>query len=248
MGQTANILDDPGLVQTKLANNAATTAILPRSKNNIPIFSRESCRIGQKSEWGLALKRVVDTVLAFGGLVCLLPLLLAIAVFIKIDSKGTVLYRSIRIGKRGQSFTCCKFRTMVPEADSLKKKLRVINERHGAFFKIPHDPRVTRIGRFLRRYSLDELPQLWNVLLGDMSLVGPRPHPPDDVALYGVEHMQRLNFVPGMTGLWQVTARGDPSFENCVALDLEYIRKWTLWLDLRILLRTAGVVLQGSGT
>jgi len=104
------------------------------------------------------------------------------------------------------------------------------------------------VGKFLRRYSLDELPQLWNVLLGDMSLVGPRPHPPDDINLYRTRHFQRLDFVPGITGLWQVTARQDPSFERCVALDVEYIQGWSLWLDLHILWRTVGTVARGSGT
>jgi len=136
---------------------------------------------------------------------------------------------------------------MIPEADALKAGLRSVNERRGAFFKISNDPRVTRVGRFLRQYSLDELPQLWNVLIGDMSLVGPRPHPPDDVRYYRLEDLQRLDFVPGITGLWQVTGRRDPSFENSVALDVEYIKNWSLWLDLRILFKTIAVVLRGSG-
>jgi lipopolysaccharide/colanic/teichoic acid biosynthesis glycosyltransferase len=136
---------------------------------------------------------------------------------------------------------------MVAEADSIKDELRGKNEREGAFFKIGDDPRITRIGRLLRRYSLDEFPQLWNVLLGDMSLVGPRPHPTDDVDQYQPQHLQRLDFVPGMTGLWQVTARRDPSFERSVALDVEYIRNWNLWLDVRILCRTVKAVFEGSG-
>jgi lipopolysaccharide/colanic/teichoic acid biosynthesis glycosyltransferase len=136
---------------------------------------------------------------------------------------------------------------MVPEAEAIKHGLRARNEREGAFFKITNDPRVTRIGRLLRRYSLDELPQLWNVVLGDMSLVGPRPHPPDDVSQYKIEHLRRLDFVPGITGLWQVTARRDPSFERSVALDVEYIKNWNLWLDLRILCKTVSAVLLGSG-
>jgi lipopolysaccharide/colanic/teichoic acid biosynthesis glycosyltransferase len=136
---------------------------------------------------------------------------------------------------------------MICDADALKSDLRAQNEREGAFFKMTNDPRITRMGRVLRRYSLDELPQLWNVLRGDMSLVGPRPHPPDDVKRYQLRHLQRLDFVPGLTGLWQVTARGDPSFERSVALDVEYISRWNLWLDLRILLRTVAVVFAGSG-
>jgi lipopolysaccharide/colanic/teichoic acid biosynthesis glycosyltransferase len=136
---------------------------------------------------------------------------------------------------------------MVPDADALKNELRGRNEREGAFFKIGNDPRITRLGRLLRRYSLDELPQLWNVLLGDMSLVGPRPHPVDDVSQYELHHLQRLDFVPGITGLWQVTARRDPSFERNVALDVEYIKNWNLWLDVRILCKTVSAVFEGSG-
>jgi lipopolysaccharide/colanic/teichoic acid biosynthesis glycosyltransferase len=137
---------------------------------------------------------------------------------------------------------------MVRNADFAKEGLRWRNERVGAFFKIEDDPRITRVGKFLRRYSLDELPQLWNVLLGEMSLVGPRPHPPDDINLYRIQDLQRLDFMPGITGLWQVTARQDPSFDTSVALDVKYIKGWSLWLDFQILYRTVGVVVRGSGS
>jgi exopolysaccharide biosynthesis polyprenyl glycosylphosphotransferase len=201
----------------------------------------------QAPEWGLAMKRLGDVLLSSAGLVLLSPLLLAISAVIWLDSDGPILYRALRVGRKAQRFICFKFRTMVPEADALKNGLRSVNERRGAFFKISGDPRITRVGRFLRQYSLDELPQLWNVLLGDMSLVGPRPHPPDDVRYYRLEDLQRLDSVPGITGLWQVTGRHDPSFDNSVALDVEYIKNWSLWLDLRILFKTVAVVLQGSG-
>jgi len=198
-------------------------------------------------EYGLAMKRSLDVVLASCGGIALLPLLLLIAALIKLDSAGPVFYRAARAGRKGRKFVCYKFRTMIPDADAAKEELRSQNERDGAFFKIGNDPRITRIGRFLRRYSLDEFPQLWNVVLGDMGLVGPRPHPCDDVSMYEVQHLQRLDFVPGITGLWQVTARRDPSFERSVALDVEYIKNWNLWLDLRILCKTVGAVLAGSG-
>jgi exopolysaccharide biosynthesis polyprenyl glycosylphosphotransferase len=198
-------------------------------------------------EWTLAVKRIADVTLAVAGLVALSPLLFIIAAAIKLDSRGPVFYRGVRVGRKRQQFLCCKFRTMIPQADAAKEDLRVRNEREGAFFKIANDPRVTRAGWFLRRYSLDELPQLWNVLRGEMSLVGPRPHPPDDVDRYRVEHMQRLDFVPGITGLWQVTARRDRSFERSVTLDVEYIKTWSLALDLRILWKTIPAVFQGSG-
>lgn len=198
-------------------------------------------------ELQLALKRIVDVVLATSALLVLSPLLLLIALVIKIDSRGPVFYSALRVGYRGHEFTCHKFRTMIREADVEKDKLRARNEREGAFFKILNDPRITRVGRFLRHYSLDELPQFWNILRGEMSLVGPRPHPLDDVKGYGLEHFQRLDFVPGLTGLWQVTARQDPSFERSVALDVEYIKHWSPALDLRILFRTFKTVLQGGG-
>ena len=136
---------------------------------------------------------------------------------------------------------------MVRTADELKDTLRNQNQRSGPFFKIADDPRITRVGRFLRRYSLDELPQLWNVLKGEMSLVGPRPHPLDDFAAYEVEHLARLDVTPGITGLWQVTARRDPSFQKGIELDREYIRGWNLGMDMKILIETVRAVMQGSG-
>jgi lipopolysaccharide/colanic/teichoic acid biosynthesis glycosyltransferase len=136
---------------------------------------------------------------------------------------------------------------MVRDADALKDALREQNQRQGPIFKIARDPRITRVGRFLRRYSLDELPQLLNVARGEMSLVGPRPHPLDDVSGYGIEHLARLDVIPGMTGLWQVTARRDPSFQTGMKLDIDYIHGWSLGMDMRILLKTVNAVWRGSG-
>jgi len=164
-----------------------------------------------------------------------------------LDSTGAVLYRAPRAGKKGRLFRCYKLRTMVSNADELKDDLRQDNQRSGPLFKIRDDPRITRLGRFLRRYSLDELPQLWNVLKGEMSLVGPRPHPVDDFAAYEMKHLARLDVMPGITGLWQVTARRDPSFQRSMELDKEYIRTWSLASDMRILCRTFLAVLGGSG-
>jgi exopolysaccharide biosynthesis polyprenyl glycosylphosphotransferase len=210
----------------------------------VPLFK---VQYHQTPEFRLALKRSLDFLLAMCGLIALSPLLILIAAFIKWDSPGPVFYRAPRTGRKGRRFICNKFRTMVANAEALKGELRHRNERQGAFFKIGDDPRITKLGRFLRRYSLDELPQLWNVFLGDMSLVGPRPHPIDDVRRYELRHLQRLDFVPGITGLWQVTARRDPSFERNVALDVEYIKNWNLWLDVRILCKTVAAVFEGSG-
>jgi exopolysaccharide biosynthesis polyprenyl glycosylphosphotransferase len=196
---------------------------------------------------GLLVKRVADALAAGLALVVLSPLLALVAGLIKLGSTGPVLYLALRAGHKGRPFRCYKFRTMVSNADELKLSLRRRNQRSGPFFKIAGDPRITRVGRILRRYSLDELPQLWNVLKGEMSLVGPRPHPLDDVASYEIEHLARLDVTPGLTGLWQVTARRDPSFQRGMDLDREYIRTWSLTKDLHIIFRTVGALIGGSG-
>jgi exopolysaccharide biosynthesis polyprenyl glycosylphosphotransferase len=202
----------------------------------------------RESALGPFLKRMIDVALSTAALVVAAPLLGAIALAIRADSPGPVLYRARRVGKKGRVFLCYKFRTMVADADRQKQLLREQNERKGPIFKIAKDPRITRVGQWLRRYSLDELPQLWNVLGGKMSLVGPRPHPLDDCEHYDLEHLRRLEAKPGITGLWQVMARNDPSFERNMALDMEYIEQWSLGMDLKILCKTVSVVLQGSGT
>lgn len=196
---------------------------------------------------GLTLKRTLDMAFSLLALLLAAPLLCTIALAIKLDTPGPVLYLAPRLGRKGRRFVCFKFRSMAADADRCKAKLRCHNEREGAFFKIADDPRITRIGKILRRYSLDELPQLFNVLRGEMSLVGPRPHPVDDFERYQLEDLQRLEVTPGLTGLWQVTARRDPSFERGMMLDREYIGRWNLWLDFRILCKTVLVVLRGEG-
>lgn len=196
---------------------------------------------------GLLVKRVLDVLLASTGLILLWPALFLIAVAVKLESAGSAIYPSLRAGKDGVRFVCYKFRTMVAGANDARENLRPLNQREGPFFKIADDPRVTKLGRFLRRYSLDELPQLWNVLKGEMSLVGPRPHPVEDIQHYRLEHYRRLLVKPGMTGLWQVTARDNPSFETCMLLDLGYIRQWSVLLDWKILMRTIPAVLAGDG-
>jgi exopolysaccharide biosynthesis polyprenyl glycosylphosphotransferase len=194
------------------------------------------------------LKRLWDFAAAAAGLVLVSPAMFVIAALIKLDSPGPVLYVSERVGRRGRTFSCLKFRTMVINADKLKHSLEAQNEREGPLFKMRNDPRVTRVGRFLRKFSLDELPQLLNVIHGDMSLVGPRPPIANEVKLYELQHLRRLEVLPGLTGLWQVGAREDPSFDRYVALDLTYVENWTFWLDLKILARTAQVVLRGTGS
>jgi len=193
------------------------------------------------------LKRLLDIFMSASILLFVSPLLPLVAVLIRADSSGAVLYRSLRVGKKGYSFVCYKLRTMITGADQLREELRDRNERQGPLFKIGDDPRITRFGGFLRRYSFDELPQLWNVLKGEMSMVGPRPHPMPDFEGYLLEHLRRLNITPGITGLWQITARSDPSFERNMELDLEYIEHWSLWLDIKIMVQTVPVLLRGTG-
>lgn len=196
----------------------------------------------------LFCKRIVDIVLSLAALGTFAPLMILLAVVIKLDSPGAVFYVSERIGKRGRVFPCFKFRTMVQNAEKLKKDLAALNERDGILFKLSNDPRVTPVGRFLRKYSIDELPQFFNVLRGEMSIVGPRPPIASEVAKYELEHFRRLEVLPGLTGLWQVQARQDSSFAKYIALDTAYVENWSFWLDLKILVRTAHVVVRGTGT
>jgi len=197
--------------------------------------------------FGLAVKRLMDIVGAFAGLLLASPLLAIAAIWIRMDSHGPVTYSALRIGKKGKKFRCYKLRTMISDADAHKESLRKANQRQGPFFKMDNDPRLTCCGRWLRKYSIDELPQLLNVLLGEMSLIGPRPHPLDDYERYNIEHLRRLDVKPGLTGLWQVKARRDPSFETNMKLDLEYIENWDLMLDFRILAMTIPTVFRGQG-
>jgi exopolysaccharide biosynthesis polyprenyl glycosylphosphotransferase len=195
----------------------------------------------------LALKRVGDAVLAALGLILLSPLLLAVAAWIRRLEGGPILFRQERVGLHGRRFELLKFRTMIDGAEELLSELESLNEVRGRAFKLTHDPRLTRTGGFLRRTSLDELPQLWNVLRGEMSLVGPRPPLPAEVDGYDIWHRRRLSMKPGITGLWQINARREPDFDRWVAMDLEYIDRWSLWLDLKILLRTVPAVVAQEG-
>jgi exopolysaccharide biosynthesis polyprenyl glycosylphosphotransferase len=195
----------------------------------------------------LLAKRSIDLLSSAIALCVLAPVFAAIAITVKVDSRGPVLYVSRRVGRKGRVFSCYKFRTMVVDADELKAKLQHLNERDGVLFKISNDPRITQVGRFFRKYSLDELAQLWNVFRGDMSLVGPRPPLADEVEKYQLDHLKRLEVAPGITGLWQVEARMSPSFDRYIELDLKYVRDWNLLLDLKIVLKTIAVVFKGTG-
>ena len=189
------------------------------------------------------VKRGFDILASGVALVLLSPLFGVLTVKIKKEDGGPAFYSQTRIGKNGKPFKMWKFRSMIVNADKMVKQLEEQNEIDGAMFKIKDDPRVTKIGHVIRKYSLDELPQLWNVLKGDMSLVGPRPPLPMEVADYTDYDKLRLTVTPGCTGLWQVTKRNDADFDEMVELDLEYINKSSLWFDFKILLKTVGVVI-----
>jgi exopolysaccharide biosynthesis polyprenyl glycosylphosphotransferase len=199
-------------------------------------------------EIALLLKRIMDVVFTVIALIVFAPLVVAIAIAIKLDSPGPVFYCSERIGKKARVFPCMKFRTMVPNADKLRESMMHLNERSDVLFKVSNDPRITKVGRLLRKYSLDEMPQLFNVLRGDMSIVGPRPPIASEVREYKLNHLRRLDVTPGITGLWQVVGRQDPSFESYISLDVAYIENWSIWLDLVLMLRTVGVILAGTGS
>jgi exopolysaccharide biosynthesis polyprenyl glycosylphosphotransferase len=197
----------------------------------------------------LFLKRTLDILGALFGLLILALLFPVIAIAIKLDSTGPVFFNQRRVGTNGRIFTCRKFRSMAVNAEARKPELIDSNEMNGALFKLRNDPRVTRVGAFLRKTSLDELPQFWNVLVGEMSLVGTRPPIPDEVEQYENWQRRRFSIKPGLTGLWQVSGRSQISnFDEVVRLDLAYIDNWSLWLDLKIILKTVYVVLTRRGS
>jgi len=194
--------------------------------------------------WGKIYKRVFDLIFSLMALVFLSPLFFYLALIIKLDSKGPVLIGLVRAGERGKNFKLYKFRSMIKNAEKIKKDLLQLNEREdGILFKMKNDPRITKIGKFLRRMSIDELPQLFNIIKGEMSLVGPRPHEPAEVGKYQKHHKQLLTIKPGLTGLAQISGRSDLSFEEEAKLDIHYIENWLMSLDLQILIRTIKVIL-----
>ena len=196
----------------------------------------------------LITKRVLDLAITIPVLVLLSPVLVLVALTIKLWDRGPIFFTQIRVGKDGEKFTCCKFRSMVPHAERLKDDLLSQNHHDDPrTFKIPCDPRITWFGRIIRKTSIDELPQLWNVVVGDMSLVGPRPPVPSEVNLYSDRDRRRLHVQPGITCIWQVSGRGDLPFSEQVRLDLEYIQNRSLLLDLKLLLWTVPAVITGRG-
>ena len=199
---------------------------------------------GELAEWAA---EVVHRTLAVLGMLVLLPVLVGIALAVKVSSPGPALFRQTRVGLDGREFVMYKFRTMRQDAEALLGQVLHLNEHDGVLFKIREDPRVSGVGRWLRRLSLDELPQLWNVARGEMALVGPRPPLPREVARYDARTWRRLEVKPGLTGIWQVSGRSDLSWDEAVTLDLTYVEQRSLALDVRILGRTVGAVLHGRG-
>jgi lipopolysaccharide/colanic/teichoic acid biosynthesis glycosyltransferase len=193
------------------------------------------------------VKRAFDLLIVISMLPFLLPIMLLTAVVIKLDSAGPVIFRQERVGKWGRRFICYKFRSMYDGADAVKKELLAANEADEVVFKMKHDPRVTRVGYFIRKFSIDELPQFYNVLKGDMSLVGPRPPVPVELESYPFDTFRRLETIPGLTGLQQVSGRSELPFKRWVALDLEYIRDQSLQKDIEILFKTIPVAISGKG-
>ncbi|HEU5161366.1 MAG TPA: sugar transferase [Streptosporangiaceae bacterium] len=236
--------DDVELVVAPALMDVAGPRISIRPVAGLPLLHVEHPELSGGRQF---VKSLFDRAAALAALLLLTPLFVAIAIAIRVGTPGPVLFRQTRIGRDGREFTVLKFRTMIADAELHKPALLQRNEHDGLLFKIKKDPRVTSIGARLRRYSLDELPQLINVLRGDMSLVGPRPPLPEEVAKYGDDVRRRLVVRPGMTGLWQVNGRSDLSWEESVRLDLRYVENWSLMLDLQILWKTWSAVARGSG-
>ncbi len=246
-------LDDPSLrflVEDSLLEgktvlwsmDAFAARLLGRGTGQVVLLSPEPDSLG------LAGKRLLDVAISGLSLLALSPVMAACALAVKLDDPaGPAFFRQTRVGLHGRPFTCYKFRSMVRDAERRRAELASLNEMDGPVFKVRNDPRITRVGRFLRKYSLDELPQLWNVLVGQMSLVGPRPPLPSEVAEYQPDFRRRLAFRPGLTCLWQVSGRNNVDFKRWMELDLKYVDNWSFGLDLYILLRTIPVVLFGSG-
>jgi len=243
-----SIYSRPSLTLTGTENAPMPGLSAPDSSPMFDDAQSVSLGVGIGSRVGIQrMQRVCDLLLCGLLLLLLLPVFLLIALLVRADSPGPILFVQQRVGKHGDEFPFFKFRSMVADAEARRLVLEQQNERSGPVFKMKNDPRITRSGRLLRKYSLDELPQLLNVLRGEMSLIGPRPALPREVAQYTARQRERLGITPGVTGLWQVSGRASISFEHSVELDLHYIAHQSAWLNLRILLMTIPAVLKGDG-
>ncbi|WP_198290036.1 sugar transferase [Nocardioides sp. Iso805N] len=233
------------LIVTRSGTVVRGGALAPHRSDVLLVPSRPAA--GGQSRPHVILKNGVDRVLASLLLVLLAVPMLLVALAVRLDSDGPAVFPQTRVGRGGRRFTMYKFRSMAVDAEARRERLRGLNEAAGPMFKMRRDPRVTRVGRFLRKASLDELPQLWNVVRGEMSLVGPRPALPEEVARYDERERRRLLVQPGMTGPWQVSGRSRLSWEEAITLDLAYVDGWSVWGDAVLLLRTVRAVFTGDG-
>jgi len=242
--------------QGELSSDELMRQLYLRYSRGGTFFSKMRLRFSffmKRSIWSIvvnttyAIKRGIDIFASLILLILLLPLFLIVAIAIKIDSQGPLFFAQIRVGKWGKPFKMYKFRSMLTNAEAIKDTLKDQNETSGVIFKMKKDPRITRVGSFIRKFSIDELPQLWNVFIGDMSLVGPRPPVPKEVNEYSHEHRRRLDVIPGLTCIWQVSGRSDINFEGQVKLDVQYIYSQSIFTDIKILLLTIPAVLTGRG-
>jgi len=237
MGITVRMLLD--LYDLKLAKTQISYL------GNLPMLTFRTVNLDENQKF---LKRIIDIIGAIVGLFLTGIIFIIFGLAIKLESPGPIIYSQIRVGQNGRKFRCYKFRTMYEDADERKKELEHLNIMKGAIFKVENDPRITKVGRFMRKLSLDEFPQFYNVLKGEMSLVGTRPPTLDEVDQYEQHHRRRLSIKPGITGLWQVSGRNSiEDFDEIVALDVKYIDNWSLWLDIKILFKTVFAIFQSTG-
>jgi exopolysaccharide biosynthesis polyprenyl glycosylphosphotransferase len=234
-------------VEAKIPTDLFNTRLARSTVSNYGAISVIDLYTSPKMNWQFLAKRLIDITTSAFGLLLLSPMFLVISIVIKATSKGPVFFKQKRVGYNGRIFSCLKFRTMVENAEALQKDLLTLNEMSGPVFKIKNDPRVTKMGRIFRKTSIDELPQLINVLIGNMSLVGPRPPTPSEVKQYVLVDRRRLSIRPGITCTWQISGRNNIPFDRWMELDMEYIDNWSLWLDFKILMGTIPAVLRGSG-
>lgn len=239
--------DEIDVIVAPALTEVAASRVTMRPVAGLPLVHLDMPRSQQSLRWG---KRLFDIIASGLGLLIISPVLLIIALVVKLNDGGPVIFRQERVGRNGETFEFLKFRSMVTNAEEVLRELRANDEQDSGntvMFKMKRDPRITAPGRFLRRYSLDELPQLWNVLRGDMSLVGPRPALPHEVSGYNFDARRRLSVRPGITGLWQVSGRSDLSWDETVRLDMYYVDNWSFMQDVQILFRTVRAVVSSSG-
>lgn len=235
---------DTQMIVVPALTDISSERLTARPVAGLPLVHVERPRAMEASRW---VKRAFDIVGSSLLLLVSAPVIAAVAIAIKLEDRGPVFFKQTRVGRRGEEFECLKIRSMVIDAEARKAELEAQNEGSGVLFKIAKDPRITKVGDFIRRYSIDEVPQFWNVLRGDMSLVGPRPALPREVAQYDIDTIRRLDVRPGLTGLWQVSGRSNLSWDDTVRLDVYYVDNWSVMQDLTILMRTAGAVLGSRG-